>query len=150
MIFCVSWLKTSCALSSSDPPEERGPKAAVPSMERDIIKFFCIGYCLAAQNNTGSVRNYFVLESRKTKTVKTVFAGKYCQEEKQEASLCFSDSNTSKKLVLSLWSSSSHLCTHAPERPQRAHQHNLLGGETGHRARTGAADWLRGSGTPPS
>lgn len=116
MIFCVSCLKMSCALSSRDPPEERGPKVAVPSMKRDIIKFFCIGYCLAAQKNTGSVRNYFVLESRKTKTVKTVFVGKYCQEEKQESGLCFSDSNISKKLVLSRWSNSSHLCLHTRSR----------------------------------
>lgn len=68
-------------------------------MESDIIKFFCLGSRLAAQKNTGSVRNYFVLESRKTKTVKTVFAGKYCQEEKQEAGLCFSGSDISKTLV---------------------------------------------------
>lgn len=37
---------------------------------------------------------------------------KYCQEEKQEASLCFSGNNTSKNLVLSIWSSSFYLCTH--------------------------------------
>lgn len=100
MIFCVSWLKMSCALSPSDPSEERSlEKVAVPSMESDIIKFFCIGSRLAAQKNTGSVRNYFVLKSRKIKTVKTVFAEKYCQEEKQEASLCFSGSDISKTLV---------------------------------------------------
>lgn len=119
-------------------------------MESDIIKFFCIGSLWLLRKTQAQLETILYLNLGKQKQLK-LYLQESIVKRRNRKLVCVSRAVTfPRRWCLSLWSSSFSLCIHAPGRPQRAHQHNLPGRGTGHRARTGAADGLRSSGTPLS
>lgn len=78
-----------------------------------MIKLFCVVHCLAVW----TVRSFFVFESRK-KTVETVFMESIVKRRNRKLA-CVSWATMLEKLVVSLWSTSSHLCLHTLQRDCR-------------------------------